>query len=283
MIIYALLQGEQSISPTARIILLLAFFFGIGFIVISRSYTFFEQLYAKKHRKPFFRAFPFFRRTLNLSQKKILENEFTFYKKLEEKQKQLFEHRVATFINDKEFVGRENLTVDDKMKVLIASTAIMLTFGYRDYLMKIISTIIIYPKAFYSKTNRELHKGEFNPHLGVLAISWADFVEGYDISNDNLNLGVHEFAHAIHLECIHRPGINAIIFSESFIELTQYLNDHQDIKDKLIASRYFREYAYTNQFEFVAVVIENFVETPEEFRQQFPFVFLKVKQMLNYQ
>ncbi|WP_353779895.1 zinc-dependent peptidase [Winogradskyella sp. 3972H.M.0a.05] len=283
MIIYALIQEEQSISPTARIILLLAFFLGIGFIIISRFYTFFEQLHAKKHRKPFFRAFPFFRRKLDASQKRVLDREFTFYQKLNDKQKLLFEHRVASFINDKTFVGRDNLTVDGKMKVLIASTAVMLTFGYRDYIIKIISTIIIYPEAFYSNTNRELHKGEFNPHLGVLALSWKDFVEGYDISNDNLNLGVHEFAHAIHLESIHRPGINAIIFSESFIELTEYLDRHEGVKDKLIASRYFREYAYTNQYEFVAVVIENFIETPLEFRQQFPVVFKSVKQMLNFQ
>ena len=54
------------------------------------------------------------------------------------------------------------------------------------------------------------------------------------------------------------------------------------MRDRLIASRYFREYAYTNQFEFLAVLIEYFFETPVEFKTQFPSIYLKVKQMLNF-
>ncbi len=30
----------------------------------------------------------------------------------------------------------------------------------------------------------------------------------------------------------------------------------------LIGSKYFRAYAYTNQYEFFAVLLENFIETP---------------------
>jgi len=38
----------------------------------------------------------------------------------------------------------------------------------------------------------------------------------------------------------------------------------------------------TNQYEFIAVIIENFIETPQEFKSQFPEVYSKVKQMLNF-
>ena len=47
-------------------------------------------------------------------------------------------------------------------------------------------------------------------------------------------------------------------------------------------SKYFRSYAYTNQYEFIAAVIESFIESPAEFRGQFPQVYDKVKQMLNF-
>ena len=66
------------------------------------------------------------------------------------------------------------------------------------------------------------------------------------------------------------------------MELTTLLSDNEDLRQELIASRYFRDYAYTNQFEFLAVIIENFIETPSDFRTQFPMVYDKTKQMLNF-
>ena len=280
--IFLLLQKDP-ISSEAEIILYILFFGGIAAIVISRFFMFFfEQIYAKSFRKPFFRTFPFYRRKLSKSSKQILERQFNLYKKLSITDKRLFEHRVATFISEKQFVGREGVEVTEEMKVLISATAIMLTFGFRSYLIKILSTIIIYPDAFYSKTNKDLHKGEFNPHLGVMALSWKDFVKGYDIENDNLNLGIHEMAHAIHLDVIKNRGINSIIFHNSYQELAEYLDNNIEVKEKLISTEYFRAYAYTNQFEFVAVIIENFVETPDVFLQNFPLVYNKIKQMLNF-
>jgi hypothetical protein len=47
-------------------------------------------------------------------------------------------------------------------------------------------------------------------------------------------------------------------------------------------SSYFRDYAFTNQFEFLAVIIENFIETPLEFKSHFPDLYAQVKQLLNF-
>jgi Mlc titration factor MtfA (ptsG expression regulator) len=49
-----------------------------------------------------------------------------------------------------------------------------------------------------------------------------------------------------------------------------------------MTSKYFRKYAFTNQFEFLAVAIENFIETPQDFRSEFPEIYGKVRQMLNF-
>lgn len=46
--------------------------------------------------------------------------------------------------------------------------------------------------------------------------------------------------------------------------------------------RFLHQYAYANQFEFLAVAIENFIETPNEFKAQFPEIYNKIKQMLNF-
>ena len=158
----------------------------------------------------------------------------------------------------------------------------MLTFGFRDYLIGSVSTIIIYPDTFYSQTKQAYHKGEFNPFYSALALSWKDFKQGHAINNDNLNLGIHEFAHAIHYNSKKESDISSVIFTESINELMRLLSQDKPLRDALIKSNYLRGYAFTNSFEFLAVIIENFIETPQMFKAQFPQIYFKVKQMLNF-
>lgn len=238
--------------------------------------------YVFKYRKPFYIHFYPFLKQLSLEQEVILKGNFSFYKKLPGKQKKYFEHRVASFILDKDFIGREGLVVTDHMKVLISATAVMLTFGFRDFYIGLLSKIVVYPTSFYSKINDAYHKGEFNPKLRALAVSWEDFKQGYDISNDNINLGIHEFTHAIHLNSMKERDISSTLFSDFFNELTDLLSNKESLRLQLLESEYFRAYGYTNQFEFLAVIIESFIETPAEFRNQFPEIYAKVKQMLNF-
>jgi Mlc titration factor MtfA (ptsG expression regulator) len=252
------------------------------YLVIHFLVRMLEMAYVLKYRKPYYTHFYFYLRKLNQAQNKILKNHFVFYNKLTEKQKKYFEHRVASFIKDKDFIGRDGVIVTDEMKVLIAATGVMLTFGFRDFYIGLISKIVIYPTKFFSRINNEYHKGEFNPKLKALVISWEDFKLGFKNSHDNINLGIHEFTHAIHLNSIKERDISATIFSDLFKELTDLLTHKESLRLKLLDSEYFRTYGYTNQFEFLAVIIENFIETPTEFKSQFPEVYSKVKQMLNF-
>ncbi|WP_243398892.1 zinc-dependent peptidase [Hanstruepera neustonica] len=235
-----------------------------------------------KKKKPLYRHGLGIMRTLSKDQKSLLKNEFSFFNKLHDKEQRYFEHRVASFIKDKTFIGREGLAVTDQMKVLISATAVMLTFGFRDFYIGLVGKIFIYPDEFFSNVNGAYHKGELNPKLGALVFSWKHFLEGYDIENDNLNLGIHEFAHAIHINSMKERDVSSTIFSDSFRELTDLLSNEKSLRERLIASQYFREYAFTNQYEFIAVIIETFIETPVEFRNQFPHIYHKTKQMLNF-
>jgi len=241
-----------------------------------------EKAYVFRKKKPLYIHKYLFLRKLPHKQQYILRQRFSFYNKLTKQQQDYFKHRLTLFIKDKDFIGREGFVITDDIKVLISATAVMLTFGFRDFYIGIIDKIFIYPDAFFSNTNKEYHKGEFNPGLRTIVLSWKDFKEGYEISNDNLNLGIHEFVHAIHLNSVKEHDVSSNIFQDTFKELTNLLSSNQQMKNKLIESKYFRDYAFSNQYEFIAVIIENFIETPLEFRKQFPEVYSKVKQMLNF-
>ena len=179
-----------------------------------------------------------------------------------------------------EFVGTDFL-VTEKMKITIGATYTMLTFGMRHYLNPMFKKILLFPDIYYSEQTQNYHKGEFNPRLEAIVFSWKHFEEGIEVANDNLNLGLHEFTHAFHIHSLKSEETTAVLFNESLQNLFRIVS-HPQIKEQLVASGFLRDYAYENKFEFVAVLLEYFFESPQEFKSQFPSIFLKVKQMINY-
>jgi Mlc titration factor MtfA (ptsG expression regulator) len=267
---------------TAVLTLLLSIFILYILLFLIFNYLI-EPVYMMAFNRPIYVHFYPVSRQLEPSHIFILENEFRFYRKLSEKRKHYFRHRVSVFIKHYEFAGRDGLIVTEEMKVKIAATAVMLTFGMRSFLSKLFSVIILYPDAFLSANGEDYHKGEFNPRVGAVVFSWKHFSEGLQYDNDNLNLGLHEFAHVLHIDStkLRRPGSSAVIYDDMFARLMGYLQQPLNRK-KLVDAGYFREYAYTNQYEFIAVILEHFFETPAEFRQRFPELYSIVARMINY-
>lgn len=253
-------------------------------IVFRWLFNFFEMAqveYFKK--KQFFTHVYFKRHALDKKYQSILKKEFRFYQRLKPTQQKYFEHRIHYYITHWEFIGK-NTSITNTMKVMIAATAAKLTFGFRDYKINSIEKVIIYPKIYFSTINNEWHKGEFNLQLKALVFSWEDFLKGYRVDDDNINLGVHECIHAMHFHFLktRRQSTSAAIFLVSFYELTTMLEDNDALKQRIVTSGYFRDYAFQNQFEFISVLVEHFIETPEVFKSQFPIVYNKVKEMLNF-
>jgi MtfA peptidase len=242
--------------------------------IIENSFLFF-------FKRPIYVHFYPFKRNLDSREVFILQSKVHFYQKLDPRRKRFFEHRVASFLKKYPLIPKEDLVITTEMRVLIAATAIKLTFGMRHYLFSVFNKIIVYPDVYYSNANNEWHKGEFNPRMKAIVFSWKDFQEGFEHSNSNINLGLHEFAHALHFHGLKGRDASAIIFAEYYSNIMKYLGEKKN-REKLIQSQYFRIYAFTNQFEFIAVILEHFFETPQEFKQEFPELFEKVRKMINF-
>ncbi len=251
-------------------------FLGFAFFL----FRVFENWYANAYDKPLYRHYFVFRK-LSSTQISILENDFSFYSLLSDKEKRQFRHRVSTFISEKEFIGREGILVTERMKVLISAVGCMLSFGRRNYDYGLIEHILIYPDEFYSKINNAMHKGEFNPYGKALVLSWKDFEEGYQITNDNRNLGIHEFMHAMQLEAQKSRDLDSTRFAKQFQNILMQLT-HKEVKDKLDETKYFRAYAFTNQYEFMAVLAEYFIESPKDFKSHFPMLYSYTQKLLNF-
>ena len=245
------------------------------FFFFAFVFTMSEENFGLLYNKPFYVHFYPNKKSLTINQLAILKNQFVFYSSLSDNKKKYFEHRVATFIKHFQFIGKDNFVITDEVKVLIAATSVMLTFGMRNYLYTVIDTIFVYPTQYYSSFTNTNHKGEFNPTMRAIVFSWDNFVAGFEITNDNFNLGIHEFAHVLHFHGLKSDDASAIIFSRIYSQIQKEVN-FQPNKDKLLSSTYFRIYAYTNQFEFLAVILEHYFETPQLFQLEFPQLYKKV-------
>ncbi|MEM6687676.1 MAG: zinc-dependent peptidase [Bacteroidota bacterium] len=232
------------------------------------------------YRKTTLHRFVLFPKKFTERQRELVAKEISFYTKLTLKEKCVFEHRVLRFIDCHTFVGRENLLVTERMQLLIASTAVMITFGFRRYLLSRFETILVYPEHYFSNITQQFHKGEANPKYKTLVFSWEDFEEGIKIEDDNLNLGIHELAHAVHFSFLTEKSFTARMFLKQYKLLLASLID-KDAQKRLIRINYLRDYAFENQYEFLSVLVEHFFETPEEFQEKLPAIYNRVKLMLN--
>jgi len=219
-------------------------------------------------------------RPLPWKYKDILKKHFHYYNQLSGKDKTKFEHKVQRFIHLKEFIPRQLDRVTDEMKVLISACAVQLTFGFPNVFLSHFKRILIYPDDYYSTINRTYHKGEVNPRVQAIVLSWKNFVAGYIDLKDGRNLGLHELAHALRLE--------DRIFNEEFkfFDHQTLASWHQLAHGEIERiqqgnSRMFRDYAGTNQEEFFSVAVENFFERPDQFKELMPKLYANLALLLK--
>jgi len=261
-------------------------FFGIlltiGIVTICVYYVsrYLETVYARFYKKPFFVHFYPVPKKLPSHLKPFLKTN-ALYLQLDTRKKRYFEHRTVRFLESVKFVGREGFVIDDDKRMQITMMVVQLTFGMRNYLLKYVDTIILYPSTYYSILNKTENNGEFNPRSRALVLSWEHFNLGNLHQEDGKNLGIHEITHAIHYCAMKCNDISSEIFHDTLLELEKYLSSAK-IRTKIVEANILREYAFTDKFEFIAVLVEVFMESPEKLREQFPDIYEYVSRMLNF-
>jgi len=217
---------------------------------------------------------------LRLRYKESLQKHFIFYNKLKQKDKGRFERKVQYFISSKEFVPRGMKVVSDEMKALISASAVQLTFGLPSVSLSHFKTILVYPDNYYSHISRRYHKGEVNPAFKIIVLSWRSFVDGYIEHKDGINLGLHEMAHALHLEN-QIPNRDYNFFDKNAWKKFSSIANGQIKSINPPLEDLFRRYSIKDIHEFFAVAVENFFERPMLFRSQKPELYKTMTRLLN--
>jgi Mlc titration factor MtfA (ptsG expression regulator) len=212
--------------------------------------------------------------------RKLLYDNFVVYKKLGDKGKKQFEKRVCRFIKMKYFRAGSNIgEITDEMRVMVAASAIQITYGYPDVYFNHFQTIILFADEYYSAITGEYHEGEVNAG-GAIVLSWKNFKSGFSNLTDGRNLAMHEMAHALRLtnivdnveyDFIDRSIMNA--FEEIATKEMQKIEDDEN--------PFFRSYGAANLQEFFSVAVECFFEQPVDFKAYNPKLYLLLTKILK--
>lgn len=253
--------------------------FGIAAITYFVGYF----LYIVYYTLGLYQINPFIRlKPLSAKEKQLIADNIPIYGRLPEKYKQKCNNRIIWFRSRKKFVFYGEVEKQKELTLILSAASVLMTLGLRNYRMiRSLFRVIVYPTQYYSKIKRRHHLGEYNPNFRTLVLSADKIWEGFEIPNDNINLAVHELAHALSFEMLKKNSWEARRFRVGIKKIRE-LFEIEDFRMKLVSSQYFREYGMTNLQEFFSVAVENYFETPSDFHLDFPELFYIIQRMLNF-
>lgn len=208
----------------------------------------------------------------------FLKEYFAYYNTLDEHWKQVFVQRLLLFVQKKNFIGQHGFELNNKVKAIISASAVQLTLGLDEWQIRYFDTILLFPKDFFNQITGLGVKGETNLS-GYMSFSWTSFIQGYKVSNDNLNLGLHEFTHALRFNSIR--GERSDYFFENYFPKWYSYAKNEFLRIKAGKPSIFRKYGGTNINEFLSVVVEHFFESPQQFMEEQPLLYSATAILLN--
>lgn len=206
----------------------------------------------------------------------FFQQRMPWFRNLHPKAQYMFLCRVQQFMQARTFEGRSGLTVTDEMCLLISGEACRLTFGLTEFLLPDFNRILIYPDTFYSRSGKAKHNGEVNIS-GIIALSWKHFLQGISNSTDAVNLGLHEFTHALRFQGV-RGGEKDPFFAMYYPKFRAVALRHMPALRK---KKVLRSYGFTNDEEFLAVCAEHFFEAPQSLQTHAPEIYEQLCILLN--
>lgn len=209
--------------------------------------------------------------------KDILLEKVHFYQNLNSLQKAQFESDVMHFLEAIPIHGANtDVTLTDRL--LVASSAVIPLFGFPQWTYRHLDEVILYPGSFDEQfrlggPNARISGMVGNgPMEGKVILSKPALCNGFDITNDKRNVGIHEFAHLFDKEDGEidgiPPGLHEQTYSIPWLALIK--KKTQEIKE---GETNIDAYAAYNEKEFFAVASEYFFERPHLLEEKEPELY----------
>lgn len=206
-----------------------------------------------------------------------LEEKVPFYKKLNDIERNLFENRAIDFLNEIKITG-VNCEVEDLDKILIASSAIIPVFQFPNWIYRNLDEVLLYPLPFNTKFSTEDDDNNIQGMVGngfmngKMILSKTSLRQGFQAELDKKNVGIHEFVHLIDGEDGTIDGIPKVLMNQQYVLPWMDLI-YKKIEEINLDDSDIRNYATTNEEEFLAVASEYFFEHHQQLKKKHPELF----------
>lgn len=207
----------------------------------------------------------------------ILAREVLFYKKLNTEERARFEQEIQYFLHDVTITGVE-IAIDDTDRLLVAASAVIPLFGFRQLRYRNIDEVLLYKGNFNADNQTE---GKDRTILGkvgsgdmhrLMILSRPALHQGFEAENNNWNVGIHEFVHLIDKADGATDGIPESIMHKQYVVPWLKLV-HEEIKNIKQNDSDINPYGATNEAEFFSVVSEYFFTQPTLFQKEHPKLY----------
>lgn len=209
-----------------------------------------------------------------------------FYNALSEEDKNRFELKVQEFLLNCRITGIKT-EVDTTDKLLVASSAIIPIFQFKNWRYLNLSEVLLYPSMFSDKFQ---FVGADRSILGMMGTGYMEgkmilskpaLLHGFKNETDKKNTAIHEFVHLIDKLDGTIDGVSSLLLEK------QYAIPWIDLMDKKIDEIFenrsgIKPYGGTNRGEFFSVVSEYFFERPKLLERNHPELYALLEQIFNH-
>jgi Mlc titration factor MtfA (ptsG expression regulator) len=221
----------------------------------------------------------------------ILAEKVAFYNGLSEEEKTRFETELSDFLKRTRVTGIDT-SIDDTDKLLVAASAVIPVFGFRDWHYGSITEVLIYPNSFNANFETAGHEEGSERRItgmvgtgamnGTMILSKQALHVGFMNDTDKQNTAIHEFVHLIDKTDGAIDGIPENLLGKQYV--LPWINlMSKEIKQINANKSDINPYGATNQSEFFAVVSEYFFEQPQLLQKKHPELYAMLERIFVQQ
>lgn len=216
----------------------------------------------------------------------LLLNHVAFYRDLEAEQKLQFEKRVKEFLSYIRIHG-VNTHVDDLDRVLVACSAVIPVFGFKEWRYYNLKDVLLYGDRFNAEDFSTVgHERNTLGMVGtgamqrIMILSKPALRQGFFHESQKDNTGIHEFVHLLDKADGSTDGIPEVLLQKQYtIPWINYMSEA--IHHIKTGNSDIDTYGATSQAEFFAVASEYFFNQPEQFKTHHPELFNLMEKIFN--
>ncbi|MCT4589461.1 MAG: zinc-dependent peptidase [Carboxylicivirga sp.] len=207
----------------------------------------------------------------------ILVKEVSYYNALNDEEKKRFEFKIQEFLLNCKVTGVKT-QVDVIDRVLVAASAIIPIFHFKEWKYSNIDEVLLYPNMFNERFETQ---GDDRAILGMVGsgvmegkmiLSKEALRHGFKNGSDKKNTAIHEFVHLIDKSDGTIDGVPSLLLDKQYtIPWIDLIN--QKIDEIYQEKSDINPYGGTNRAEFFSVISEYFFERPKLLKDKHPELY----------